>query len=1348
MSAQGLDAVLNKNEIVSTHIAQDMIDHPELVEDGYRRHVRTYIPISRTADAEDSVERFANRLFRAIKERKAPRGYLTARYGYGKTSTAVHLWHTAEEGQNLVAVPPFTLTSLRDLITATHGWVRYRIAQRHPALVSELDGLYQRVLDIGAKALAQRRGIPEAVLYEMISAGEANLELRANDYVQYFEGVSALVIQSGYSGLLVMPDEIQQYTRNTATPNSQPIRELFDLIQALMTREGQMNFGLLLVITTDEIALIREISNRDDLIQRLSQYKLDLNSLYSASFARNLWGLMAEEFDFDSYADRIISPDALEALGEIASREDLSNGPRTVVNTFRLAVRRYTNQNGAVQPYTPYDLIQDFLEGNIGFSGNETIVNVTRQTINNNTVERIPNGPTAVMMAAAFPVSGMTEKRQQAYGLTEAFEQLYRAAHGELIISVGPVTDSGFTLKGLDQGVKQTDWFSTQLRDFRRAYNLDPQALRDRAMEGFVSLLKERVFRVGASKNNWKISDDRERNDWSQNRAIMLQGEFQSFMSIYPQRRLYVRVLWEDEPIKDVVPDDYDLVLNYCLKHHADLDHNRDQQRQHVELIDFNRETRSITIPVNLMYVRLDNLSPQIQQVLHGIWSPMDVNPMVLLNIYSLLDEKRTQGLIPPSDDAHIKSAYQPALLDAALPDVFNDRLGGGLGTGANITESLVRQMLEALYPDYMTLSVSGQWRASLADYGRALDRLSNDFQRRGEATLEVNRDKLADLFGIGTASLDARVRGYGQLITLERIPSGKADGEVRFTLHDLENRIWDRLRNSSRTERVKAGKESITIHKLDRGEVRQMARSLGYREDELEAVLTLLEKRHIIDPPTPYEIREAASSANDVDVVYAAVKAYHDEVNILQQGFPDEGIYAQHVKWAHDWLALLDQQRNTGKIDGEQITKIDRSTKLRHGDLQTIRLDKQKALVKDLQRIRQALKPINGLDVLEKSVAGSVNYVEQVNALRSVLRQIGDKTKGKVDQSDAQLNELRTKLDATELSPHNLVKYAKEIDEVDGRVKEASRLAEELERQLSQLRAWVDLVRSGSDLLNEIQRMGKVGEPFELRFNELSARIRETISTTSNKLHALPNYVQHKDDLDKLRREAKQAADSLNEAFADKQGIYRNTLLSSRLVRAEDFSSITFNFSNPDESYQQLHRETKRRLVEATGQIRQRLARHRSDLNSLTVPAMLDTLPEEQRGEFANEVSQWLEFIDQNMAYLNQQEAHIDAPGRVEDVDAFGHLTSEVAGVLASLKDIKVQYEQLNSRVQDAKLSHDEERLNRWVSQCGEDEQIDIIDWMRSVKTESIDDEIFWEALRGLLNKRHIALFAKKIRR
>jgi hypothetical protein len=1346
MSAQGLDAILNKNEIVSTHIAQDLIDHPELVEDGYRRHVRTYIPISRTADAEDSVERFASRLFRAIKERKAPRGYLTARYGYGKTSTAVHLWHTAEETQDLVAVPPFTLTSLRDLITATHGWVRYRISQRQPALLSALDELYQRILDIGAKALSERRGIPEAVLYDMIRAGEANLDLRANDYLQYFEGVSALVTQAGYSGLLLMPDEIQQYTRNTATPNSQPIRELFDLIQALMTREGQMNFGLLMVITTDEIALIREISNRDDLIQRLSQYKLDLNSLYSASFARNLWGLMAKEFDFTAYADRIISPDALDSLGEIASREDLSNGPRTVVNAFRLAVRRYTNQNGAIDPYTPYDLIQDFLEGNIGFSGNDTVVTITRQAMQNSTVERIPNGQAAVMMAAAFPVSGMTERRQKAYGLTEAFEQLYRAAHGELIISVGPVTDSGFTLKGLDQGVKQTDWFSTQLRDFRRAYNLDPQALRNRAMEGFVSLLKERVFRVGTTKNNWTIKDERERNDWSQNRAILLQGDFQSFTATYPQRRAYVRVLWEDEPIKDVVPDDYDLTVNYRLKCYAELE--REQQRQYVESIDFNRETGTITIPVNLMYVRLDNLSPQIQQVLNGIWSPMDVNPMVLLNIYSLLEEKRKQGLIPASDDAHIKNAYQPALLDAALPDVFNDRLGGSLGTGANITEALMRQMLEALYPNYVTLSVSGQWRASLADYGRALERLSNDFQRRGEATLEINRDKLADLLGIGTASLDARLRIYGQLITLERPPSSKADGEVRFTLHDLEKRIWDRLRHSDRVERIKSGKEFVNIHKLDRGEVRQMARSLGYREDELEEVLKLLEKRHIIESPTPYEVREAASSANDVDVVYAAVKTYHDEAYILQQGFPDDAVYAEHAKRAQEWLNLLDQQRNTGKIDGEQITRIDRSTKVHYSSLLTLRTDKQKALIKDLQRIRQALKPINGLDVLDKLAIGSVNYVEQVNALRNALRQIGEKTKTKVEQSDLQLKELSAKLDASELSPHNLVKYAKELDDVDGRVKEASKLADELERQISQLRAWVDLVRSGSELLNEIHRMGKVGEPFVQRFNELSARIRETISTTANKLHALPNYVQHKEDLDHLRREAKQAADSLNEEFMDKQNVYRNVLLSNRLARPEDFTPITFNFGNPDESYQQLYREIRRLLGEAIAQIRKHLTKHRSELNGLTVPVLLETLPEDERGGFAHDTDEWLAFVDQNMENLAQQEAHIDTPGTVENVETFPQLATEIARVLGSLKDIQTQYNKLNSRVQEAKLTTDEERLNRWVAQCSEDEQIDIIDWMRNAKAEAVNEETFWEALRGLLNKRHITLFAKKIRR
>src|SRR5688572_30682521 len=116
MSAQGLEALLNKNEVVSTHTSIDLLNMPEQVEEEYLRHVRTYISISRASDSEDSVERFESRLFKAVKDGKAPRGYLTAKYGYGKTSTAVHLWYTAESERNLIAVPPFTLNTLRDLI--------------------------------------------------------------------------------------------------------------------------------------------------------------------------------------------------------------------------------------------------------------------------------------------------------------------------------------------------------------------------------------------------------------------------------------------------------------------------------------------------------------------------------------------------------------------------------------------------------------------------------------------------------------------------------------------------------------------------------------------------------------------------------------------------------------------------------------------------------------------------------------------------------------------------------------------------------------------------------------------------------------------------------------------------------------------------------------------------------------------------------------------------------------------------------------------------------------------------------------------------------------------------------
>jgi len=125
MNLEGLNAVLTKEEVVATQAAEALLQRPREVDDAYKAHVRTYIPLhAGRGESRISVEEFASRLIMQVKDNQAPRGYLTADFGYGKTSTALYLWAKARDS-NLLAVPPFQMTRLPSLIVATYGWVDY-----------------------------------------------------------------------------------------------------------------------------------------------------------------------------------------------------------------------------------------------------------------------------------------------------------------------------------------------------------------------------------------------------------------------------------------------------------------------------------------------------------------------------------------------------------------------------------------------------------------------------------------------------------------------------------------------------------------------------------------------------------------------------------------------------------------------------------------------------------------------------------------------------------------------------------------------------------------------------------------------------------------------------------------------------------------------------------------------------------------------------------------------------------------------------------------------------------------------------------------------------------------------
>src|SRR5260370_9360982 len=149
--------------------------------------------------------------------------------------------------------------------------------------------------------------------------------------------MTELVLKASYNGLVIIPDELQQYIDpDIKLGVRDPLTSLFDIVQALMTRKGFLPFALLLSLPLKELGLIND--QRGDLVQRLKsdELALDLSVIYNQTFARDLWKQLARELHFESLKEQIVLPETLDALGQISSRSDLASGQCTVFDLIKL----------------------------------------------------------------------------------------------------------------------------------------------------------------------------------------------------------------------------------------------------------------------------------------------------------------------------------------------------------------------------------------------------------------------------------------------------------------------------------------------------------------------------------------------------------------------------------------------------------------------------------------------------------------------------------------------------------------------------------------------------------------------------------------------------------------------------------------------------------------------------------------------------------------------------------------------------------------------------------------------------------------------------------------------------
>lgn len=846
MGLEGLQAILDKEEIVSTPLASDMLVHPARIEELFRRHVRTYIPLGRQSTGGEqgpSVADFERRVIRDVREGGAIRGYITGEYGYGKTSTALYLWERAR-AENLLAVPPFKLQNLKDLVIASYGWTRYELARTRPDLLPKAQMIYDTVVDRSAEVFARRYRISLSDAQLMLQEQPEMLRLNTIDYIRFIEALTHLAQEAGFAGLLILADELQQYIEPAVHSGQRdPISALFDLVEAIRSRRGQLSFGLLLIIPPKDLSLLRD--QRGDLVHRMLQASLDLSTIYDRWFPQRLWHRLAETFAFEDHRDRIISHECLDALGQIAARNDLSDGPRTVINVIRRATQRYIAAGyPEAVPYSPENLIEDFLSGAITFDSARRIPHITAQALNHGMVKGHPLRERAIKWAAAFPQEGLPRALQERLGLAEAIDELVHSVLNDLLIEVGDRRSGGLTLRGLDHVGVQTDWLTTAIREFWRAFDQDQEQSRRWVTAAFLSLLTTRVF----PSNQWTASNVSAGGLFA-SAGMILEGCFTAARQRFPNRRIAVHSLWRDEP-EPGKSEDAEIVILFRLHPGAE-----ESPSQHRSALRIDVHARRIEVDLDLMRRDDSLVSAQIDQFVRPAILSTHLTPYLLLALYQFLDEKRTNNLIPKEDQQFVQYAFQAALLDATFQLLFHPGLDESRSVGQErLIEFALTKLLDQLYPTYTTLIRTSQWISALQKYINALQRHDLTYERQGKLPIEGTKREIAAMFGLSDTGFDNFVENFSSLITIERPFPTRATaraggkGAVRLTLHPLEQEILNWIQAAPKATPSAAQGACVPLRGLPLAEVRRRAGELGYLPQEIDMGVKLLQARQLVE--------------------------------------------------------------------------------------------------------------------------------------------------------------------------------------------------------------------------------------------------------------------------------------------------------------------------------------------------------------------------------------------------------------------------------------------------------------------------------------------------------------------
>ena len=1162
----GLQAILEKEVVVSTVNADDLLNDAQSVEGNYQRHVATFIPMG-------DVSAFGTRLTRRTTGAKTPKGLIVAPYGYGKTSTLAFLWHECER-QGFVAVPPFYCATLLDILKATYGWARFRLGSSQPGLLKSLEEIYTKytaatVEDMAAR-YASEHGLAQVtavnMLNDMLEDGSLVLELTPSNLLFFLDAAASLVMRAGFGGLVIFPDEFQQYFSKGANLR-RIVQEFREFIWGLDTRTSPL--GVVFSLPSYIESGIQE--HGQDILHRLKKDDLyyRLQDIYSVDFPARLWACYAETFGLGNVATQVVDKHTLQAIGEIAERDDLGEGPRTVIDSFKRAILCYKDRG---RSYTPVDLIDDFLESNIRFQSQANkIKTVTRQALDSAVVST-PELAQAIKLLAAFP-RGCPATIQKDYNLYDAVNALSKQVHGELMTHLA----EGYTLLGLSRTEGPTRTVDVIITRFWRGYEEDELHI-EGAIRAFVARLLPRFFqrRRGGAAVGWGDLNFTPSAQGSQ--AALIEG---SFSPRYPHRLLALQVAYDEGQLQPLVQG-ADFQFDFLF-----------------DLEDFEDSGNLLAVSDRLVRFRL-NLRQRVGPVLpddirklQDFVNPEFVTPLLMLSLVDYFDRWGEIGeqAVLESDKPEIEHLVN-RLVGHAVQALFNPDIAASPApplrrVGRLMLEELFNRLCAASYPDYHTLFVSAQYKSVLNNYVNAMRDMTLK-ERRGHASLRGSKEALAQRYGLGSvATFENRVESEYTNLMEKGEWRGRGDrgmGELVLQLHPLEAAILKQLR-SSPSRRKLDGRE---VPVLSSGEVAGIAQGLGYRDEETLLALQLLAARGYARFDTRDKIVYLAQLGPDP----AELRAQCDALAADLDSVPPELLPEKELEAFRTALSEAKSYFREGAEDEEELDELQTRLSDLNQRLSDVLSERREELRHKLNaltlEVERTLIGLRQGDTLDREIQGQVAFVMHLNELRQHLarerRRLADGYAG----LKTTLTQAIAQTQGGPVSEALLLFQAR--CESEAQRDELDQKRDVLDTQVGCLERWIRLLRSTDQLFNALASLPDLRDQL---IRQVVPEIQAHL--TKHKLAGLADWEPFQAKVDVVEGELERRRRHGNEHFGAVKETYEQFL---REIEVGDYRPrARYTYGEDEDSYRDLYEEVRKKAEGRLAEIAGDLERDRSDL-------------------------------------------------------------------------------------------------------------------------------------------------------